>query len=1265
MPFFALALALLLSRVSPAASCTVQEKASLLLFLSGLSQDGALATSWRNVTSCCTWEGITCNVNGAVSEVSLGYRELEGKIPPSLGDLGSLLRLNLSGNSFAGTLPPELISSGSIVILDASDNRLNGALQDLSSSASDLPMRLLNISSNQFTGELPSTMWVKMRSLVVLNASNNSFTGQMPSSFCISSQSLEVLDLSYNQLSGHVPNQLGNCSALRVLKAGQNNLTGALPDELFNATLLEHLSFHNNDLEGTILGEHVIKLRNMAILNLGRNRFSGTIPASIGHLRRLEELHLNRNDMSGELPPAIGNCTNLRVINLRSNRFGGMLQKVNFSTLSNLKFLDLLFNNFSGEIPENIYSCSKLIGLRLSSNKFNGQLSPRIGNLKSLVFLSIAENYFVNITGFLHRLKNSRNLTVLLMGTNFMDEVMPDHVTTDGFENLQMLTIDNCQLSGKLPLWLSKLSSLRILDLSNNQLTGTIPVWIKSLNFLYYIDMSNNSLLGEIPTALMEITMLQSKKVPDYLNQRVSSVPIYMSAPSAYRMPVPVPREKIMKPMRHSSCNNTSSSRLAMLLFVPALVMLISMASLAISCTEQEKSSLLQFVAELSQDDGLAASWQNATDCCKWEGIACNSDRSVIGVFLASRSLQGHISTTLGNLTALQHLNLSHNSLSGYLPHELVSSSSLVVLDVSFNQLSGQLQELRSSVSDLPIQVLNISSNLFSGEFPSTIWGPMKNLVVLNASNNSFTGHMPTHFCINSPSFMVLDLSYNKFSESIPPVLGSCSMLRVLKVGHNNLNGVLPNELFDATSLEFLSFPNNDVQGILDDAHIARLRNLVILDLGKNKLNGKIPDSIGQLKRLQEIHLDYNNISGELPSTLSDCTNLVTINLKSNNLSGELAKVNFSTLHNLKTLDLLYNNFTGTIPESIYSCRNLVALRLSGNNLGGQLSPRIDNLKSLTFLSLGQNNFTNITNTLHILKSSKNLTTLLIGFTFMHETMPDDESIDGFENLQVLSLSGCSLLGQIPHWLSKLTNLELLLLNNNQLTGTIPDWISTLNFLFYLDISNNSLTGEIPTALTEMPMLKSEKNAAPLDPRVFELPIYVDISLQYRMVNAFPKVLNLGNNDLTGMIPPEIGLLKELLSLNVSSNKLYGDIPQYICKLTNLLVLDLSRNHLTGTIPSALNDLHFLSKFDVSFNDLEGPVPTTGQFSTFANSSFTGNPKLCGPMLNHNCSSVEAVPVSIIDEKLCGIKVIFTISFGVFFGVGVLYDQIVVSRYFG
>lgn len=201
----------------------------------------------------------------------------------------------------------------------------------------------------------------------------------------------------------------------------------------------------------------------------------------------------------------------------------------------------------------------------------------------------------------------------------------------------------------------------------------------------------------------------------------------------------------------------------------------------------------------------------------------------------------------------------------------------------------------------------------------------------------------------------------------------------------------------------------------------------------------------------------------------------------------------------------------------------------------------------------------------------------------------------------------------------------------------------------------------------QMPMLKSNKTGIYLDPILLDLdlPIYQAPSLQYRIGSAWPKGLNLGQNKFTGVIPSEIGQLKELLYLNLSFNNLYGGIPQSICNLMNLQGLDLSNNHLTGAIPAALENLNFLSQFNVSNNDLEGPIPTSGQLSTFQNSSFDGNPKLCGPMLMHHCGSVEAAPVSIISAKQCSNEVIFAISFGVFFGVGVLYDQLVLSRYFG
>ncbi|KAF7078184.1 hypothetical protein CFC21_082658 [Triticum aestivum] len=711
-----------------------------------------------------------------------------------------------------------------------------------------------------------------------------------------------------------------------------------------------------------------------------------------------------------------------------------------------------------------------------------------------------------------------------------------------------------------------------------------------------------------------------------------------------------------MHPLSHSHRNGFPVP-----FFGLALVLLVCLDSPTSSCTDQEKSSLLQLLTGLSSDGGLTASWQIDTDCCTWEGITCNQDRRVTDVSLASRGLKGSISPFLGNLTGLLRLNLSQNSLSDGLPLELVSSSSILVLDVSFNCLTGGLSELPSSTPTRPLQVLNISSNFFTGRFPSTTWEVMKSLVVLNASTNSFTGQIPTTPCVSAPSFAVLELSFNQLSGNIPPGLGNCLALKFLCAGYNNLNGTLPDELFKVRSLQYISLPNNRLQGALNG--IIKLTNLVTLDLGKNELSGNIPDSIGELKRLEEIHLGHNNMSGELPSAHSNCTNLITVDLKANQFSGELTKVNFVSLSKLRKLDLVFNNFTGTIPESIYSCSKLTALRLSYNHFHGQLSEKIGNLKSLRFLSLVNLSLTNITRTLKILESSRSLTTLFIGFNFLHETMPEDGIIDGFENLQVLSMSYCSMSGTIPDWLSNLTNLGMLFLQGNQLTGPIPDWISTLNFLFHLDISNNSFTGEISTALAEMPMLKSDKIAAKA---FFELPVYVfSPFIQYINAGACPKVLNLAVNKFTGVIPGEMGQLRALVSLNLSYNKLSGEIPEPICTLTNLQMLDLSSNHLTGTIPAALNNLHFLSKFNISNNDFEGHIPTAGQLSTFPDSSFDGNPKLCGPMIANHCDSAEAGPEFINTGKEIGRKVTFAIAFGAFFAVGVLYDQMVLARYFG
>ncbi|KAL1080869.1 hypothetical protein V6Z11_D09G025300 [Gossypium hirsutum] len=86
--------------------------------------------------------------------------------------------------------------------------------------------------------------------------------------------------------------------------------------------------------------------------------------------------------------------------------------------------------------------------------------------------------------------------------------------------------------------------------------------------------------------------------------------------------------------------------------------------------------------------------------------------------------------------------------------------------------------------------------------------------------------------------------------------------------------------------------------------------------------------------------------------------------------------------------------------------------------------------------------------------------------------------------------------------------------------------------------------------------------------------------------------LHLGNCQLYGSIPPNIGTLKSLVNLHLSSNMLVGPIPSSITNLTNLQSLDLSSNKINGSMPLEIRNLGKLSYLDLSYNNLSGQIPS-------------------------------------------------------------------------
>lgn len=147
----------------------------------------------------------------------------------------------------------------------------------------------------------------------------------------------------------------------------------------------------------------------------------------------------------------------------------------------------------------------------------------------------------------------------------------------------------------------------------------------------------------------------------------------------------------------------------------------------------------------------------------------------------------------------------------------------------------------------------------------------------------------------------------------------------------------------------------------------------------------------------------------------------------------------------------------------------------------------------------------------------------------------------------------------------------------------------------------------------------------------------------------------LQSNAISGPIPETIGNLEKLQTLDLSNNTFGGEIPSSLGNLKSLKYLWLNNNSLTGPCPESLSNIEGLTVVDLAFNNLSGPLPKISA-RTF---KVIGNPLICGPKGNTDCSAGNPEPLSLPPDGLKGqrdsgakghrIVVAFAASFGAAF----------------
>ena len=455
-------------------------------------------------TDVGTWHGVTTDVDGCVTSLSLSYNNFSGSIPPELGNLNSLTYLRLDNNNLSGSIPPELGNLNNLTYLNLYNNNLSG----------NIPIELGNLNNlesfylfyNNLSGSIPPEL-----------GNLNNLTG---------------LRLYNNNLSGSIPPELGNLNNLIRFNLSRNNLSGGIPPELGNLNNLMHLWLDTNNLSGCYdfnLSSLCMQLSNDTNQYISDgNNFDATwedfcaTQAGICTTTpscheqdyiALRALYLstdgdNWTDTTGWFSAdefmanlTIPAGTNVGTWYGVTTDIDGCVTCIDMDGNPSCSLGDYGGNNLTGTIPFELSNLSNLTDLFLSNNQLSGSIPSELGDLSNLTDLNLSDNQLSD--GIPSELGNLSKLIYLRLSSNNLSNSIP--LALGNLSNLTSLYLSFNNLSGSIPVEISNLDGLIYLSLSKNQLNGGIPPELNNLSNLTYLSLANNQLSGCYDSSLSNL----------------------------------------------------------------------------------------------------------------------------------------------------------------------------------------------------------------------------------------------------------------------------------------------------------------------------------------------------------------------------------------------------------------------------------------------------------------------------------------------------------------------------------------------------------------------------------------------------------------------------------------------------------------------------------------------------------------------------------------------------------------------------------------
>nr|XP_029147700.1 probable LRR receptor-like serine/threonine-protein kinase RFK1 isoform X5 [Arachis hypogaea] len=276
-----------------------------------------------------------------VVRIEFKWYNLPGTLPPQMVKLPYLREIDLSLNYLNGTIPKEWASM-KLTTIALMANRLSGEIPKELGNITTLVN--LDLEANQLSGHVPSQLGnlINLQRLVL---SSNNLSGTLPETFALL-HNLTEFRISDNSFSGKIPSFIQNWKLLQRLEMHASGLEGPIPS---NISLLSNLTILRiSDIDGPSQDFPVLSsMKKMRRLVLRNCNITGEIPSDIWKMENLKMLDVSFNQLVGEIP-TIKPAAPMTFIFLTGNKLTG---NVPDSILAAGGNVDLSYNNLTWQGP--------------------------------------------------------------------------------------------------------------------------------------------------------------------------------------------------------------------------------------------------------------------------------------------------------------------------------------------------------------------------------------------------------------------------------------------------------------------------------------------------------------------------------------------------------------------------------------------------------------------------------------------------------------------------------------------------------------------------------------------------------------------------------------------------------------------------------------------------------------------------------------------------------------------------------------------------